>query len=200
MIRAFTFGVSLVLVAGLVLAPAPALAVSMAECEAWLCMPGGFPPSECSPAKAAVTARLAAMRPPLPPWSSCAAEFGWDAAVLDYSADHTDECPKGGTPTNGVCRGKTAEDCDFSYSAQKIVTVQVIVDGSTSFAPNRPHTQTTATAGQTDIDPATCPPPPPPPPGEGAGGCPAGHLPYTMNTPSGPVYHCVPNPGFFSVN
>ena len=64
MIRAF---VSLVLVAGLVLAPAPALAVSMAECEAYLCLPGGFPPSECTPAKAAVLRRLAALQPATAP-------------------------------------------------------------------------------------------------------------------------------------
>ena len=31
----------------------PALAVSEAECEAWLCLPGGFSHSECTPARQA---------------------------------------------------------------------------------------------------------------------------------------------------
>ena len=31
--------------------PSPALAVAEAECEAWLCLPGGFSGSECAPAR-----------------------------------------------------------------------------------------------------------------------------------------------------
>ena len=38
--------------------PSLALAVSAAECTAWLCLPGGFSGSECVPARQAVDRRL----------------------------------------------------------------------------------------------------------------------------------------------
>ena len=101
------------------LAPAPALAVTEAECEAYLCLPGGFPPSECSPAKAAVLSRLAALQPALPPWASCAAQFGWDTANLSHTERQHEKCPHGGTFTNGSCRGTDANGCAFSYAPQK---------------------------------------------------------------------------------
>ena len=37
--------------------PSPALAVSAAECEAWLCLPGGFSGAECTPARQAAQFR-----------------------------------------------------------------------------------------------------------------------------------------------
>ena len=129
-----------------------ALAISFAECQAWLCLPGGFPPSECTPAEDAVKRRLAAFQPPLPPWSSCASRFGWDAANLSYTQNTQDECPHGGTPTGGLCSGVGADGCAFSYSAQKTTTVKVAVDGRTNFSPNVPHVQRVATAGTPVID------------------------------------------------
>ena len=88
MIRAF---VSLVLVAGLVLAPAPAQAVTFAECQAFLCLPGGFPPRNAA-RQAAVLLRLSQLKPALPSWSSCAAAFGWDSANLRHTEPRHEEC------------------------------------------------------------------------------------------------------------
>ena len=138
-----------------VLTPPPVSAVSLAECQAYLCMPGGFPPSECSPAKAAVMRRLAALKPALPPWSSCAAQFGWDSANLSHTERWHDRCPRGGTYSNDLCSGTTANGCTFRYAARKKVTVQVVVDGATAFSPNHTHTQTVAQAGTPTW---TCPP------------------------------------------
>ena len=149
------------------LAPTAALAVSLAECEAYLCLPGGFPPSECTPAKVAVTRRLAALQPALPPWSSCTAAFGWDSANVSHTERRRDECPRGGTLTNGSCRGTNANGCTFRYTPRKRVTVQVVVDGATAFSPNRPHTQTVAQASTPVI---TCPAVPIPTPGGGGEG------------------------------
>ena len=47
--------VSLALVLQGMAAPA-ALAVSFAECEAFLCLPGGFPPTECTPPRPQLSA------------------------------------------------------------------------------------------------------------------------------------------------
>ena len=153
----------------------PALAVTFAECQAFLCLPGGFPPSECNAAKAAVLARLAALQPALPPWSSCAAQFGWDSANLSHTENWDEECPHGGQVTNGQCRGTDANGCDYSYDPQKSVTVQVVVDGSTSFQPNHTHRQTVADAGTRVTDTTTCDIPPPPPGEQNDGGpCPPG--------------------------
>ena len=167
----------------LTLAPTPAHAVTKAECEAYLCLPGGFPPSECSPAKAAVLRRLAALQPALPPWASCAAAFNWDTANLSHTERRHEECPNGGTLTNGECRGKDANDCDFSYAPQKKVTVQVSVDGSTAFQPNRTLTHTVSAPGAKIV---TCPPPPPPPTITQEGGrCPPGWHFYRYLTADG---------------
>ena len=123
-----------------VLTPSPAQAQSFAECQAWLCLPGGFPPWECDAAHTAVLRRLAAFQPALPSWSSCASAFSWDSANLGHNDHWHDECPNGGTPdatgiAATVCSG-TAGECTFTYSAQKKVRVTVGIDGSTSFAPN----------------------------------------------------------------
>ena len=77
-----------------VLTTSPASAVSFAECQAWLCLPGGFPPWECNEAHAAVLRRLAALRPALPSWSSCASAFSWDSANLGHNDNWHDECPQ----------------------------------------------------------------------------------------------------------
>ena len=176
----------------LTLAPAPSGAVTLPECEAYLCLPGGFPPSECSPAKAAVLARLAALKPALPSWSSCASAFGWDTASLSHTERWHEECPHGGTFTNGSCRGTDAAGCYFSYAPQKKVTVQVSVDGTTGFQPNRTLTHTVSGAGAKI---ATCPPPPPPPIIPQGGRCPFGLHFYTYLTADGVTWAeaCVPH-------
>ena len=146
-----------------VLTASPALAVSFAECQAWLCLPGGFPPTECNAAHTAVLRRLAAFQPALPSWSSCASAFGWDSANLGHNDNWHDECPNGGTPdvygvNASTCTGTNAADCDFSYSAQKKVRVRVSVDGATGFAPNQTLTHTVSGPGSQTVDLATCPP------------------------------------------
>ena len=146
-----------------VLTPSPASAQSFAECQAWLCLPGGFPPWECDAAHTAVLRRLAAFRPALPSWSSCASAFSWDSANLGHNDNWHDECPDGGTPNApginaSTCTGTDSNGCTFSYSAQKKVTVQVSVDGSTSFAPNQSLTHTVSGPGSRTVDLATCPP------------------------------------------
>ena len=165
-----------------VLTASPAAAASFAECEAYLCLPGGFPPSECNAAHTAVLRRLAALQPSLPPWSECAGAFGWDAANLQARDYWHDECPLGGTPdTHGIsastCSGIDAAGCSFSYTAQKKVRVRLTVDGSSSFSPNHSLTYTVSPPGSRTVD---CPdfplgtpivydnppPPPPPPPGD----------------------------------
>ena len=138
-----------------VLTPPQVSAVSLAECQAYLCMPGGFPPSGGSPGQAPRLRRLAALQPALPPWSSCAAAFGWDSANLSHTERWHDRCPRGGTYSNDLCRGTTANGCTFRYAARKKVTVQVVVDGATAFSPNHTHTQTVAQAGTPTW---TCPP------------------------------------------
>ena len=139
----------------------PALAVTFAECQAFLCLPGGFPPSECNAAKAAVLARLAALKPALPPWSSCAAQFGWDSANLSHTEPRHEECVAGDTLTNGQCHGTDANGCHYSYVSREIVTVQVVVDGTTNFQPNHTLTHTTRSAGTPNVDTTTCDTPPP---------------------------------------
>ena len=173
--------------------PAPALAVTKAECEAWLCLPGGFPPSECTPAEIAVKRRLAAFQPPLPPWSSCAAAFGWDMAVMDYDARYTDTCPQGGTASGGVCTGRDTNGCAYSYATQKNAWVQVSVDGSTGFQPNTPHTQVTRQAGSRVGTDPLCPPPPV----VVSGRCPVGWHFYRYLTADGVTWAevCLEHPG-----
>ena len=147
-----------------VLTAAPASAVSFAECQAWLCLPGGFPPWECDAAHTAVLRRLAALKPALPSWSSCASAFGWDSANLAQTNSWHDPCPTGGSPNRPApyattCRGTGAGGCEFSYSAQQKVTVQVAVDGATSFAPNQTLTHTVSAASGHTVDQSTCPTP-----------------------------------------
>lgn len=50
--------------------PTKSYAVSTAECEIWLCLPGGFP-SGCEPAHSAFRSRIKSGKPPLPPLSAC---------------------------------------------------------------------------------------------------------------------------------
>ena len=187
----------------------PALAVTFAECQAFLCLPGGFPPSECNAAKAAVLARLAALKPALPPWSSCAAQFGWDSANLSHTEPRHEECAAGDTLTNGQCHGTDANGCDYSYVSREIVTVQVVVDGSTNFQPNHTLTHTTRSAGTPNVDTTTCDTPPPviirrecATPGPGTPPayyrlnpgcpCPPGYpFPFEQNG----KHYCLPNPG-----
>ena len=183
MIRALFVSLALAL-ALQALAPDPARAVTEAECEAWLCLPGGFPPSECTPAEIAVKRRLAAFQPPLPPWSSCAAAFGWDMAVMDYTQRDTDSCPNGGAITNGECRGRASNGCPYSYPPQRAAWVQVSVDGSTGFQPNTPHTQVTRQAGSRVGTDPLCPTPPPPPVVV-SGRCPVGWHFYRYLTADG---------------
>ena len=154
----------------LLVTAAPATAQTFAECQAYLCLPGGFPPSECTPAERAVERRLLAGQPALPSWSSCAAAFGWDSANLSHNERHYEECPHGGTLSGGQCRGTDQNGDGFCYTPRQNVRVQVVVDGSTSFTPNIPMIRTLRAAGTpvTVINPTTCspphPPPPPPPP------------------------------------
>ena len=142
-----------------VLTPQPALAASLPECEAYLCLPGGFPPSECNAARTAVLRRLARLDPSLPPWSECVASFGYDSATTEARDYWQDQCPNGGSP-NGpnpeatICSGTDAAGCSFSYTARQMVRVQVAVDGSTSFSPNQVLTHTvTPTGSKTTICP-----------------------------------------------
>ena len=176
---------ALVLAAG-VLAPQPAQAVTEAECHAYLCLPADFntrgapPTNACDPAERAVIDRIMRGLPALPPWSSCAAAFGWDLANLSHNENHYEECPSGGTASGGMCRYTDLQGCTWSYAARQRVTVQVVVDGSTQFSPNSILNHTKRPAGTPALDPptqdplvcdrrpptcqqlGTCPPPPPP--------------------------------------
>lgn len=183
MISAIFLALGLVLPA---LTPGPALAVTEAECHAYLCLPAGFsthggtPSNACDAAHAAVLARLRALKPALPSWSSCAAAFGWDAANLTHTEPRHQDCPHGGTRAGTTCRYTDPDGCTYSYVSRERVTVQVVVDGSTNFQPNHTLTHTTRAAGTPALDPptqdpltctptqtcqqlGTCPPPPPPP-------------------------------------
>lgn len=168
MIRAFTFSVSLAL-ALLALALPSASAVTFAECQAFLCLPGGFPPPECSAAHTAVLRRLAQLKPALPSWSSCAAAFGWDSANLSHNEHQHADCPLGGHLSGNTCRDTDSQGCTYSGAARQRVRVQVVVDGSTSFQPNHTLTHTQRPATPLVLDPGQNPlfcgqPPPPPPP------------------------------------
>ena len=177
---------ALVLAADGVLAPRPTQAVTFAECQAFLCLPAGFsthggtPSNACDAAHAAVLARLRALKPALPSWSSCAAAFGWDAANLTHTEPRHADCPHGGTRSGTTCRYTDPDGCTWSYVSRERVTVQVVVDGRTNFQPNHTLTHTTRPAGTPALDPptqdplvcgpgtptcqqlGTCPPPPPP--------------------------------------
>ena len=157
---------ALVLLA-ITLAPPPARAVSFAECQAFLCMPGGFPPPECSPARAAVLRRIRALLPALPAWSECVAAFGFDPANVSHNETQLIDCPRGGNLSGRTCTYTTGDGCSYSYPARIRARAQVVVDGSTSFSPNRTFTAIARPDGDSYLssgDPLICSP------GEGGGG------------------------------
>ena len=180
MIHALLFPL-VVLFALLATQPVPAHAQTKAECDAYLCLPAGFhtwggtPTTACDPAERAVRDRIARGLPALPPWSSCAVRWGYDAANLSHTEPRTESCPDGGTASGGMCRYRDANGCTYSYQSRETVTVTVGVDGSTTFQPNHPFTVETRPAGTPALDPPTqnplfCRPPPPPPIIPGGGG------------------------------
>ena len=157
MISAVFIALALVLHA---LTPGPAAACP-AECEAWLCLPGGFPPSECTPAKAAVLRRLARGQAPLPAWSSCRARCNnAAAATLAWTFPTQLSCPSGGSLSVGLCRGIDGDGCSFSYTPRNHGNVWVHVDGQRMDArygsASLPYTL--ADAGARHVDRDTCDP------------------------------------------
>ena len=156
MISAVFIALALVLHA---LTPGPAAACP-AECEAWLCLPGGFPPSECTPAKAAVLRRLARGQAPLPAWSSCRARCdNAAAATLAWTFPTQLSCPSGGSLVGGSCQGTDTDGCSFSYTPRNHGNVWVHVDGQKMDArfgsSSLPYTLANAGARNVDLD--TCP-------------------------------------------
>ena len=142
------------------LTPRPAAACP-AECEAWLCLPGGFAPSECNPAKAAVLRRLARGQDPLPRWSSCRARCdNAGAATLGWTFPTELSCPQGGSLSAGLCRGMDGSGCSFSYTPRNHGEVWVHVDGQRMDARYAAHSlpYTLAEAGSVNVDPDSCPP------------------------------------------
>ena len=140
------------------LTPRPAAACP-AECEAWLCLPGGFAPSECAPAKAAVLRRLARGQDPLPPWSSCQARCdNAGAATLGWTFPTELSCPHGGSLSAGLCRGIDADGCSFTYTPRNHGQVWVHVDGQRMDARYAAHSlsYTLAAAGARNVDRSTC--------------------------------------------
>ena len=108
-----------------VLTASPALAVSFAECEAWLCLPGGFPPWECNPAEAAVLRPPGGSQaPPCPPGQAAPRRLAGIQPTLGHNDYWHDECPNGGSPDAAglaatVCSGTDSNGCAFSYSPQR---------------------------------------------------------------------------------
>ena len=115
--------------------PTPAPAQSLAECQAWLCLPAGYntrggePTNACDAARQAVLSRLRRHLDPLPSWSSCAARFGWDAATLTWSFPTQLSCPNGGTLVGDSCQGIDGDGCSFTYTARTHGHVWVHVNG-----------------------------------------------------------------------
>ena len=185
MISAVFIALALVLHA---LTPRPAAACP-AECEAWLCLPGGFPPSECNAAEAAVLRRLARGQAPLPRWSSCRARCNnAAAATLAWTFPTQLSCPSGGSLVGGSCQGTDADGCFFSYTPRNHGNVWVHVDGQKMDArfgsASLPYT--VADAGARHVDTASCRIPPPPP-GQGPGpGLPPGSV-IGVPVPTAPV-------------
>ena len=148
--------------------PPPASAQSFAECQAWLCLParydtnGGEPTNACDAARQAVLRRLRLHMEPLPSWSSCAAQFGWDAANLAWSFPTQLSCPHGGTLVGDSCQGTDADGCSYTYTPRNHGNVWVHVDGP-RIGSSMPYTL--ANAGTPTRD---CPPDP----GSGGGGTP----------------------------
>ena len=113
--------------------PSSALAVSEAECEAWLCLPGGFSVSECAPAKRAGARRLSLGMNPLPPWSSCVPLHGDPAAGLALrTGNEYLSCPGGYNLREGVCVGLTPAE---NYATEHRRFVWVLVDGERAGVP-----------------------------------------------------------------
>lgn len=145
-----------------VLVARPVLAVSLAECEAWLCLPAGFsthggsPANACAPAHAAVLRRLRLHLDPLPPWSSCAAQFDWDAANLAWTFPINATCPHGGSLNGaGMCSGVDGDGCAYTYPPREHGNVWVWVNGAQTGS-SLPYTL--ANAGSPTKDPRSCPP------------------------------------------
>ena len=139
-----------------------AWAASFAECQAWLCLPAGFsthggvPVDACEPAHQAVLRRLRLNMDPLPPWSSCAAQFGWDAAHLAWTFPTQESCPHGGSLNGGVCTGTDGDGCTYTYTPRNHGHVWVWVDGAQT-GESLPHTL--AAAGSPTRDTDSCSPP-----------------------------------------
>ena len=170
------------------LTPRPAAACP-AECEAWLCLPGGFPPSECNAAEAAVLRRLASGQDPLPPWSSCRARCdNAAAATLAWTFPTELSCPQGGSLVGGLCRGIDANDCSFTYTPRNHGNVWVHVDGQRMDARyasvSLPYTL--ADAGARNVDRATCRIPDEDPDGGPGPGAPPGSV-IGVPVPTAPV-------------
>lgn len=145
-----------------VMAARPALAVSLAECEAYLCLPAGFsthggsPTNACDPAHQAVLRRLRLHMDPLPPWSSCVAQFGWGKANLAWTFPIDTTCPSGGSLNEaGMCSGEDADGCFYTYAPREHGNVWVWVDGAQT-GQSLPYTLAQATSPT--VDPLSCPP------------------------------------------
>ena len=141
--------------------PAPAAAQpSMdAQCEAWLCLPGGFGPAECNPAKAAVDWRLSRVPPldPLPPWSSCAAHYEAIQANLRFDNNYRPPgCGRStGHGTVWVLSDGVRIGSQYSYTRQETVRPCPPPPPPRPPVLNRPTTTTTTTPTTTTTTPTT---------------------------------------------
>ena len=165
------------LLLALQLSPPPAAAQpSMdAQCEAWLCLPGGFGPAECNPAKAAVDWRLSRVPPldPLPPWSSCATHYAAIQANLRFDNHYRPPaCDRStGHGTVWVRVDGQRVGSQYDYTRQEPVRPcppppppQLPVSDPTPDPTDPPDT--TTEIPETDpceVDPASCEVPPPDP-------------------------------------
>ena len=143
----------------------PALALAQdppscpAECEAWLCLPGGYPPPECNAAEAAVLRRLARGQDPLPEWSSCQPRCNnAPPATLAWSFPTQLSCPNGGSLVGNSCQGTDADGCSFSYTPRNHGNVWVHVNGQRMDERYRSVSMpyTVAPAGARNVDHSTC--------------------------------------------
>ena len=82
----------------LISGPRPVTAVSLAKCEAWLCLSTGFSVSECSPAHRAVLRRQRLHLDPLPAWASWTAVASTAEATALTPPDPSQAVPQ----TKGV--------------------------------------------------------------------------------------------------
>ena len=101
--------------AALMIASAGAQAASQDECAIWLCLPGGFPGSECSAPESAMWDRIEDGDSPLPPFSECAVDaegIGYQEGYAAYIPPHK-HCVK----SHKERRGYT------SYGAPNYVTI-----------------------------------------------------------------------------